>query len=141
MSFKNIGKEPINFKDNEKCLMNKKFKTKNIGNKNKVGILIYDKFKKKSLYGKINVIIICKKGSNYQIKIGKDYEDMNLHKDDLYIVDYKLLNKCSENLWMNFIEKDKKNKKDLLIEDILNSEESIKEEELDFINKNKDEFK
>ena len=111
MSFKNIGKEPINFKDNKKCLMNKKFKIKKVGNKNKVGILIYDKFKNKSLYGKINVIIIWKKCSNYQIKIGKDYEDMNLHKDDLYIVDYKLLNKCSENLWMNFIEKDKKMKK------------------------------
>ena len=38
-----------NFKDNEKCLLNKKYKIKKFGDDKEPGILIYDKIKKKNL--------------------------------------------------------------------------------------------
>ena len=82
---------------------------------------MYDKIKKKNLYGKINVSIVNISGTNYKIKIEKDYEELSLFKDDLYIVEYKLLSKCFKNLWDNLLEKDNY-EKDELLEDILNSE-------------------
>ena len=59
-SFKSRGAIEPNFKDNEKCLLNKKFKIKKYCNKSQAGILIYDKIKNKKLYGKVNVSIIKK---------------------------------------------------------------------------------
>ena len=87
-----------NFEDNEKCLLNKRFKIKKIYNNDQPGILIYDKIKKKNLYGKINVTVLNKIGTNYKIKIEKDYDDLNLFQNDLYIVEYSLLSKCSEKV-------------------------------------------
>ena len=105
-SFKNKFGEQ-NFEDNEKCLLNKKFKIKKFY-KNEPGILIYDKIKKKNIYGKINVTILNKIVTDYKIKIEKDYDDLNLFQNDLYIVEYSLLNKCSETVWMKLLEKDDK---------------------------------
>ena len=84
-----------NFKDNEKCLLNKKFKIKKYYNNEHPGILINDKIKKKNIYGKINVSIMNKIGTHYKIKIEEDYKDLNLFQDDIYILDYSLLSKCS----------------------------------------------
>ena len=48
-------------------------------------------------------------GTHYKIKIEKDYDDLNLFQNDLYIVEYNLLSKYSEKVWMNLLEKvDKK---------------------------------
>ena len=128
-----------NFKDNEKCLLNKKYKIKKIGDDKEPGILIYDKIKKKNLYGKINVTILNKSGTNYKIKIQKDYKDLNLYKNDLYIVEYKLLSKCSEKVWNSLLKKDNE-KNDLSIDDVLNADYSISEEEANYINTNKNEL-
>ena len=128
-----------NFKDNEKCLLNKKFKIKKYYNNDDPGILIYDKIKKKNIYGKINVSIIHKIGAHYKIKIEKDYEDLNLFQDDIYIVEYSLLNKCSEKVWTNLLEKVDK-KSEVSLDDILNTDYSLNEEETDFILKEKDEL-
>ena len=87
LTFKSREKLETNFKGNEKCLLSKKFKIKKICTNKLVGILVYDKIKKKGLYGKLNVTIISIFGTNYKIKIEKDYEDMNLFENDLYVVD------------------------------------------------------
>ena len=62
--------------------------------------LIYDKIKKKNIYRKINVIILSIIGKDYKIKIEKDYDDLNLFQNDLYIFEYSLLSKCSQTVWM-----------------------------------------
>ena len=128
-----------NFKDNENCLLNTKYKINKIGDDKEPGILIYDKIKKKNLYGKINVTILNKSGTNYKIKIQKDYKDLNLYKNDLYIVEYKLLSKCSEKVWNSLLKKDNE-KNDLSIDDVLNADYSISEEEANYINTNKNEL-
>lgn len=140
-SFNKRENEIINFKDNEKCLMNKKFKIKKKGNNEKFGIIIKDKIKNKNLYGKINVTILSKSGNNYKIKIAKDYDDLDLFEEDLYIVEYRLLSKCTEKLWLSLLKKDNNNQKDIILDDILNSEYSLEDEEIDFIKKNKEELK
>ena len=78
-------------------------------------------------------------GTNYKIKIEKDYDDLNLFQNDLYIVEYSLLSKCSENVWMNLLEKDDK-KREISLDDILNSDYSFNEEEINPIIKEKDEL-
>ena len=118
-------------------MLNKKFKIKKVGGKKKIGVLISDKIKKKTLYGKLNVRVISKNGTNYKIKIAVDYEDMNLYKDDLYMVEYKLLSKCSETLWDNLLKKEFKDDKTSHMEDILNNDSSLNEEEINFINEHK----
>ena len=52
-------------------LFNKKFKIKKFYKNEHPGILIYDKIKKKNIYGKINVTILNKIGTDYKIKIEK----------------------------------------------------------------------
>lgn len=141
LTFKSREKLETNFIENEKCLLNKKFKIKKFCKDKLVGILFYDKLKKKSLYGKINVTIINKVGTNYKIKIEKDYEDMNLFKNDLYMVEYKLLSKCSEKLWLDLLEKDDNSEKELLLNEILSRKPSFNNDELNFINEHKNEFK
>ena len=140
-SFNKRENEIIIFKDNEKCLINKKFKIKKKGNNEKFGIIIKDKIKNKNLYGKINITILSKSGNNYKIKIAKDYDDLDLFEEDLYIVDYRLLSKCTEKLWLSLLKKDNNNQKDIILDDILNSEYSLEDEEIDFIKKNKEELK
>ena len=76
---------------------------------------------------------------DYKIKIEKDYEDLNLFQNDLYIVEYSLLSKCSETVWMKLLEKDDK-KSEVSLDDILNSDYSFDEEETNFIIKEKDEL-
>ena len=71
----------------------KAFKQKN------VGVLIYDRVKNKINYRKLNVMVFGKKDSNYRIKISKNYPDYKWKKNVIYIVDYKLLNKCSSEVW------------------------------------------
>ena len=50
-----------------------------------------------------------------------------------------MLSKCSENVWMNLLEKDDK-KREISLDDILNSDYSFNEEEINFIIKEKDEL-
>ena len=71
--------------------------------------IIKDKIKNKNLYGKINVTILSKSGNNYKIKIVKDYDDLDLFEEDLYIVEYRLLSKCTEKLWLSLLKKDNNN--------------------------------
>ena len=59
-SFKSRGTIEPNYQENDKCLLNKKFKIKKYYKENSAGILIYDKIKNKNLYGKVNVNIIKK---------------------------------------------------------------------------------
>ena len=62
-----------------------------------------------------------------------------LVQNDLYIVEYGLLSKCSETVWMKLLEKDEK-KSEVSLDDILNSDYSFDEEETNFIIKEKDEL-
>ena len=133
-SFKYIGKEFSNFKKNEKCLLNKKFRIKKKGNSEKPGVLLYDKIKNKKYYGKINVKVLEKIGDNYKIKIEKKYIELNLNKNDLYTVNYKLLEKCSLFVWNSLM------KKDTDKDEIINEDYSIDEKELEYIIQNKQEL-
>ena len=71
--------------------------------------MIYDRVKNKINYRKLNVIVLSKKESNYRIKISKNYPDYKLKKDDIYIVDYKLLNKCSSEARDKLLKESKEN--------------------------------
>ena len=44
-------------------------------------------------------------GLKYKIKIEADYEDLNLNQNDEYIVEYKLLYKCSDKLCLDLLKK------------------------------------
>ena len=101
--------------------------------------MIYDKVKNKINYIKLNVIVLSKNGSNYRIKISKNYPDYKLKKDEIYLVDYKLLNKCSSEAWDKLLKESKENNN---IEDIefFESNESIGEEEIKFIQDNNKEY-
>ena len=59
-------------------------------------MLAYDKLKKKGLYGEINLTIIRIFWTYYKIKIKKDYENLNLFKNNLYMLEYDFLRKLSE---------------------------------------------
>ena len=71
--------------------------------------------KKKNLYGKINVTIINKVGTNYKIKIEKDYENMKLFKNDLSMSEYQLFSKYSLKLCLG---KDDNGEKILMLDKI-----------------------
>jgi hypothetical protein len=139
-SFRERGNAVQNFEENEKCLLNKKFKIKKKGNSKKVGVLVFDKIKKKNMYGKINVTILNKSGSNYKIKIAKDYEDFNLFENDIYLAEYNLLSKCTEEVWIKLLKRDLKSDKPLNIEDILSENISVSDEEKEFIEKHLEEL-
>ena len=47
----------------------------------------------------MNIIILDKYRSNYRIKISKNYQDYKFKKEDIYIVDYKFLNKYNLQAW------------------------------------------
>ena len=67
-------------------------------------------------------------------------EEFGFTKGDIYIVDYKLLNKCSLNVWKNLLKgEDSKNNEESKSDS--ESEDSYSEDEMQFILKNKDEFK
>ena len=66
-------------------------------------MLVYDKLKYKRTYTKINVIILNKLHNNYKIKIAKDYKKYNISKNDIYLCSFKLLKKCSEEAWENYL--------------------------------------
>ena len=76
----------------------------------------------------------------YKIKIEADYEDLNLNKDDEYIVEYKLLYKCSDKLWIELFEKHNIHNRKSNLEDIMNNSSSYNEEEIEFISKYNEEF-
>ena len=133
-SFKYIGKDFMNFKIKEKCLLIKKIKIQKKGDKKKAGVLIYDKIKNKNAYGKINITIMEKIGDKYKIKIENDYPEFNFKKNDLYMTDYKLIRKCSLLVWNNLL-KPVSNEKEIIFE-----EDSLSDEEKDYIIKNKDEL-
>ena len=114
--------------------MNKKFKIKKKGNSENPGVLLYDKIKNKKYYGKINVRVLEKIGENYKIKIEKNYSEINLNKNDLYTVNYKLLEKCSLFVWNSLM------KKDTDKDEIINEDYSIDEKELEYIIQNKQEL-
>ena len=72
--------ENSNFKVKEKSLLKCKFIIKKACKENNDGVMIYDKVKNKINYRKLNVIILSKNGSNYRIKISKNYPDYKLKK-------------------------------------------------------------
>ena len=80
-------------------------------------------------------------GLKYRIRIEADYEDLNLNQNDEYMVEYNLLYKCSDKLWNDLLKKININNRDSMLEDILNSNNSFNEEELEFISKHDEELK
>ena len=84
-------------------------------------------------------MIISNEGSNYLIKIAKDYPMYEINKDELYYVSYKLIRKCSEETWKNLLD-DNNKIFSLNTDDILENNEYIDEDEEKFIQKNKIEF-
>ena len=76
----------------------------------------------------------------YKIKIEADYEDLNLNKDDEYIVEYKLLYKCSDKLWIELFEKHNIHNRKSNLEDNMNNSRYYNEEEIEFISKYNEEF-
>ena len=68
-SFKNITGEFKNFEENEKCLLNGKFKIQKKYNGKEPGILLFDKLKNKKVYTKFNVIIQESNILTYKIMI------------------------------------------------------------------------
>ena len=56
------------------------------------------------------------------------------------MVDYKLLTKCSENLWNSLLNKNNKDTKNEIMDNIFDNEISLSEEEFDFIKKQKEEL-
>ena len=67
------------------------------------------------------------------------YTEYGFAKGDLYIVDYKLLNKCSITVWKQLLNRENSNIKAVSLSDS-ESEDIYSEEELEFIHKNKEEF-
>ena len=100
-------------------------------------MIIYDKMRHKKIYIKINVIIKEVKPTAYVISIGNNYDNMNLKENDLYLVSYKLLYKCSEEAWNKNI-----NKNENIIEDdeIIDNNYYIDEAEEEYIKENNSEF-
>ena len=88
------------------------------------GIIIFGKIKHKKLYTKINVIVKENKSTNYKISISKNYEDFNLKENDVYYVNYKLLNKCSNELWNKKLNKHKSS-----LDEIIDNNNYINEDE------------
>lgn len=118
-------------KINEKCLLNIKFNIKRKYNKKKEGILVYDRLKLKKNYTKINAIIINKLQNNYKIQIVKDYKIHNIFKNEVYLCSYKLLKKCSEEIWEKFFKLKSFDNYDF--EDIIDDNNILNENEENFI--------
>ena len=89
---------------------------------------------------KIKCYCIRKNWINYKIKFGENYTEFGFDKGDLYIVDYKLLNKCSLNVWNKLLKREHIKKDEIIMSDS-DSEDIYTENELKFILKNKEEFK
>ena len=56
------------------------------------------------------------------------------------MVENKFLNKCTEKILLKLLKKVNMNDKDITLEDIMNSENSLNDEEIDFITKNEEEL-
>ena len=102
-SFKYIGKLFKTFKLKDLVLVNPRFIIKKKCINNKPGFLLFKRIKHRNIYNKINAMIINNEGSNYLIKIAKDYPMYEINKDELYYVSYKLIRKCSEETWKNLL--------------------------------------
>ena len=114
---------------NNKFIIQKKYK------QNSVGILKYNRVTNQKIYEKVNVTILAKNVNSYKIKIEKDYKKYNLFKGDLYMVDYNLLKKCTDNVWNNLLNINKE--EDLSSsDDIYENNNVISEDELEFIKDN-----
>ena len=134
-NFKRYTKEANIYIQNEKCLLNNKFIIQKKYKQNSVGILKYNRVTNQKIYEKINVSILAKNVNSYKIKIEKDYKKYNLFKGDLYMVDYNLLKKCTENVWNNLLNINKE--EDLSSsDDIYENNNVISEDELEFIKDN-----
>ena len=68
--------------------------------------MIYYKIKSKNNYQKLNEIILEKSGTNYKTKIANNYSECGFKNEDIYIIDYKLLIKCSLKIWKNILKKE-----------------------------------
>ena len=99
ISFKYVGKNYKCLEVKEKVHLNPKIIIKKIYKKKKVGILVSNRFKHKKFYCKINCIILNIKGTNYEIKIAKDNPMFRLNKNDIYLINYKLLKKYDISAW------------------------------------------
>ena len=82
-SFRNIGKEFNFFEFNEKCFLKRKFKIQRKFKKDSTCIIVYDRFKYKQLYFKINVFIKDKSSNKFIIMIDKKYDTLFLIKANL----------------------------------------------------------
>ena len=134
-TFKRYTKEANIYIQNEKCLLNNKFIIQKKYKQNSVGILKYNRVTNQKIYEKINVTILAKNVNSYKIKIEKDYKKYNLFKGDLYMVNYNLLKKCTENVWNNLLNINKE--EDLSSsDDIYENNNVISEDELEFIKDN-----
>ena len=98
--FEKRQKDNISFDIKEKCLLiNNIVKSKKKNSKGYFNITV-NKVKKDKSFVKICVIIQKILGvGKYLIKIQKQYKCYKLEKNDLCIVDFKMLRKCENNLW------------------------------------------
>ena len=107
--------------------LNGKFKIKKYCKDNIPAVLDVNRLKYKKIYSEINVIIKENSNTNYIISIADDYSSINLSKNDLYSVNYKLLYKCTVDAWDKnlSLNKDKNFDYNAIIDDynILNEDE------------------
>ena len=82
--------------------MNPKFKVQKKFSDNTSGVLVINKLKSKKIYNKINVKILKKCGSNYEITTKKDYPHYKISKNNIYLVSFKLLKKCEKIYGKNY---------------------------------------
>ena len=78
---------------------------------------------------------MAKNVNSYKIKIEKDYKKYNLFKGDLYMVNYNLLKKWTENVWNNLLNINKEEELSSS-DDIYENNNVISFNELEFIKDN-----
>ena len=84
-------------------------------------------------------MVISKCGRNNRKEISTNYPDYKFKKGYTYIVDYKLFNKCCSQAWIQLLN-ESKNNDDKPSDESFESNESISEEEINYILENKRQF-
>ena len=118
-------------------MLNGKIKIQKYYKGKEEGVIIFDKFKQNKVYTKINVVIKNVKKASYIICIAKNYDILRLKENDLYSLNYKLLFKCSKEVWEKNLIKDENIPEP---EEIIENNYYIEEKEENFINENNNEF-
>jgi len=132
--FSKRNKDSITYDINERCLLiNNIIKSKKIKSKGYFEISI-NKIKKDKIF--IKMCAIIKKvvgGGKYLLEIANNYKEYNLKKNDLCLVDFKMIRKCEKKLWENINNYKNKNltsinnDSDSLIESLSDSDISNKD--------------